>query len=65
MLEELEEGTLADVIESRAGILPVVRALEIARQLACALQYLHEDLSPFAMIVHRGALSSCCTGHAH
>eukprot|EP01035_Chromulina_nebulosa_P027892 gene27892-36738_t len=63
VLEELCEGTLSDVIEKRQGrIFPHAQALDIARQLACALQHLQEELSPFAMIIHRGILlatSSC------
>eukprot|EP01035_Chromulina_nebulosa_P027405 gene27405-36046_t len=49
VLEELGGGTLSDMIERRGGILPRGQALDFARQLACALQHLHEDLSPFAM----------------
>ena len=63
VLEELCGGTLSDMIERRKGrILPRWQALDIARQLACALQHLQEELSPFAMIIHRGILlatSSC------
>ena len=55
VLEELGGGTLTDLIAKRTGgILPRSQALDIARQLACALQHLQEDLSPFAMIIHRG-----------
>eukprot|EP01036_Dinobryon_divergens_P032716 gene32716-42364_t len=54
VLEELGGGTLSEMIEKRrGGILPCGQALDIARQLACALQHLQEDLSPFAMIIHR------------
>ena len=61
VLEELGGGTLSDMIERRRGaILPRGQALDIARQLACALQHIQEDLSPFAMIIHRGITSSWC-----
>ena len=54
VLEGLGGGTLSDVIDKRGGLLPRGMALDIARQLISALQYLHEDLSPFAMMIHRG-----------
>lgn len=54
VLEELGRGTLSDLIEKQGGLLSRWMALDIARQLISALQYLHEDLSPFAMIIHRG-----------
>ena len=59
VLEELSGGTLSDVIKKRTGgILLHRQALDIALQLACALHHLQEDLSPFAMIIHRGTV--CC-----
>ena len=60
VLEELGGGTLPELIERKGGILPRGQALDIARQLACALQHIQEDLSPFAMIIHRGITSSWC-----
>eukprot|EP01036_Dinobryon_divergens_P032540 gene32540-42153_t len=54
VLEKLGGGTLSDVIEKHGGLLPRWSALDIALQLITALQYLHEELSPFAMIIHRG-----------
>ena len=55
VLEELGGGTLFDVLENRGGeLLPRGRALDIACQLICAFKYIHEDLSPYAMIIHRG-----------
>eukprot|EP01036_Dinobryon_divergens_P032718 gene32718-42368_t len=54
VLEELGGGTLSDmIVKRRCGILPCGQALDIAHQFACALQHLQEDLSPFAMIIHR------------
>jgi len=55
VLEELSGGTLSDLLERRRGEpLPCGRVLDIARQLISAMQYLHEDISPYAMIIHRG-----------
>ena len=60
MLEELDRGTLYDLLEKRRGeLLPRGRVLDIARQLISALKYIHEDLSPYAMIIHRGTYSNC------
>ena len=58
VLEPLAGGTLSEVIERHGNNLPPWKALNIARQLISALKYLHEDLSPYAMIVHRGELLS-------
>lgn len=56
VLEHLAGGTLSEVIERFGNNLPPRKALDVARQLISALKYLHEDLSPYAMIVHRGGL---------
>eukprot|EP01036_Dinobryon_divergens_P027845 gene27845-36686_t len=53
VLEQLGGGTLSELIEIRKSTLPLRTALNIAHQLVSALKYLHEDLSPYAMIVHR------------
>lgn len=68
VLEELSGGTLSGVLERRGReVLPRGRALEIARQLISALEYIHEDLSPYAMIIHRGFyyLPSCLHIHTY
>ena len=55
VLETLGGGTLSDVIEGAQGtLLPRGRALDIAHQLISAIHYLHEELSPYAMMIHRG-----------
>eukprot|EP01036_Dinobryon_divergens_P030328 gene30328-39557_t len=54
VLETLGGGTLSDVIEGAQGtLLPRGRALDIAHQLISAIHYLHEELSPYAMMIHR------------
>ena len=57
VLEQLGGGTLSELIEIRKSTLPLRTALNIAHQLVSALKYLHEDLSPYAMIIHRGRSS--------
>ena len=57
VLEELCGGTLHDMLDKRCGkLLPRGRALDIAYQLTSALKYLHEDLSSYTMILHRGII---------
>ena len=59
VLEALGGGTLSDVIDRAQGtLLPHGRALDIAYQLISALHYIHEDLSPYAMMIHRGTVSA-------
>jgi len=57
VLERLDGGTLTALIavNERAYRLPFNqrRVLEIARDLANVLVYLHEDFLPHAMVIHR------------
>eukprot|EP01036_Dinobryon_divergens_P033698 gene33698-43555_t len=53
VLELLGGGTLSELIEFQKRTLPLQTALDIAHQLISALKYLHEDLNPYAMIIHR------------
>lgn len=56
VLEQLGGGTLFELLEIHKRALPLRTALDIAHQLVSALHYLHEDLSPYAMIIHRGGV---------
>jgi serine/threonine protein kinase len=63
-VEHLGGGTLKQFIDSGEGTLlkssfkkiPSLKSsiLPIAQQLVSALKYLHEDLHPTAMVIHRG-----------
>jgi serine/threonine protein kinase len=52
-VEYLAGGTLHDLLKSRGGDLEVGKALSMARNVAFALKYLHEDFHPEATIIHR------------
>ena len=72
VLEHLEGGTLANLLETKnktimgikniaaANKLSLISALKIARQLILALKYLHEDLCPHATVIHRGETVRYC-----
>jgi len=66
-VELLGGGTLDQYIESSGERSLLLKSdlasslktcLPIARQLVLALKYLHEDLHPSAMIIHRGPISN-------
>lgn len=54
VLQKLEGGTLAQLLHKSKGALPISKALDIAFQLASALKYLHNDMSQYASVIHRG-----------
>jgi serine/threonine protein kinase len=48
------EGSLLKSVSKKSSSLKLSVLLPIAKQLVSALKYLHEDLHPMAMIIHRG-----------
>ena len=59
VVDYLKGGTLDQLLKQRsqhhrkAAGLPVASALSIARDLASALKYLHDDMHPNATVIHR------------
>jgi len=67
VIDNLEGGTLEKLLEetsfgSHASKgLPLRKVVTLARDLATALFYLHEELNPFALIIHRGYITQIFT----
>lgn len=55
-IDYLGGGTLEDLIRRYQGSsgIPLKMALPIALELASALKYLHDDMHPDAIVIHRG-----------
>jgi serine/threonine protein kinase len=54
IVEYLYGGTLDQMISLHKLGLPIQSALTIASELAAALKYLHNDVDPSLMVIHRG-----------
>ena len=48
-------GRLRDMYKKPSSVLPLSRILHIAREIARAVSYLHNDFNQYAMVVHRGS----------
>lgn len=54
IVEYLYGGTLDQLISQYKLGLPIQTAITIASELAAALKYLHNDVDPSLMVIHRG-----------